>query len=342
MSFINIKKLPTPVEIKEKIPFFAETKEFKDKKDEELAKIFTGEDDRFLFIIGPCSAHDEKAVLEYCEKLSKLQEQVSDKIFLLPRIYTNKPRTLGVGYKGMLHQPDPTKQPDMSEGIKAIREMHIKVISETGLTVADEMLYPENYEYLSDILSYVAVGARSVENQLHRLTISGLDIPAGMKNPTSGDLGVMLNSVQAAQSPHRFGFGGYEVETQGNPLAHSIMRGFVTRAGGNIPNYHFEDLISLDEDYKKRDLHNRAVIVDSNHSNSGKKFAEQPRIIKEIISNRHYSENLKSLVKGVMVESYLVEGAQPSDGGTYGQSITDPCIGWGATEKLILECAEQL
>lgn len=342
MGFTWLKKLPTPDEIKKVIPFEGELAAFKAKKDAELKAIFTGEDSRFLFIIGPCSAHDEKAVLEYCEKLASLQEKVSEKIYLLPRIYTNKPRTLGTGYKGMLHQPDPTKMPDMAEGIAAIRRMHIRVISECGLPVADEMLYPENYEYLSDILSYVAVGARSVENQLHRLTISGLDIPAGMKNPTSGDTGVMLNSIQAAQAPHIFGFAGYEVETPGNPLAHAIMRGFVTRAGGNIPNYHFEDLIELNKEYEARGLLNNSVIVDANHSNSGKKFAEQGRIVREIIDNCHYSPELNKLVKGVMVESFLVEGNQSSEGTTYGQSITDPCIGWDATEKLILESADQL
>lgn len=341
MAFNYRQKLPTPEEIKNTLPLTAKNKEVKDNNDTIIRDIITGKDDRFIFVIGPCSAHDEKAVLEYVEKLAKLQEKVKDKIFCIPRIYTNKPRTVGTGYKGMLHQPDPSKKSDIVEGVKAIRRLHLSVIENTGLPVADEMLYPENYEYLSDILSYVAVGARSVENQMHRLTVSGLDIPAGMKNPTSGDLTIMMNSIQAAQASHVFSYSGHEVETTGNPLAHAILRGAVTTHGNAVANYHYEDLNALYELYQKRTQQNPAAIVDANHANSNKKFDQQPRIVREILQSRNYSENIKSLVKGVMVESFLVEGNQPEPI-TYGQSITDPCIGWDTTERLLLESAELL
>jgi len=341
MAFNYRVKLPTPQEIKEELPLTKESEKIKNKNDEALRNVFQGIDDRFVCVIGPCSAHDEVAVLDYVNRLAKIQEKVSEKMILVPRIYTNKPRTVGTGYKGMLHQPDPTKKSDIVEGLKAIRRLHLTVIKETGLPVADEMLYPENYEYLSDVLSYVAVGARSVENQLHRLTISGIDIPAGMKNPTSGDMGIMLNSVQAAQADHIFSYSGHEVETTGNPLAHSILRGAVTTHGNAVANYHFEDLTALAELYGTRSLPNPAVIVDANHANSNKKFAEQSRIVREILLNRQYSADIKKLVKGVMVESFIVEGRQ-DEPCTYGQSITDPCLGWDATERLLFECAELL
>ncbi len=338
MAFNFKVKLPTPDEIKIELPLSPQMVASKTANDIELRKIFTGESDKFVFVIGPCSAHDEKAVMEYVNRLAKIQEQVKDKIMLVPRIYTNKPRTVGTGYKGMLHQPDPTKSSNIVEGLKAIRRLHLNVIGGTGLAVADEMLYPENYEYLSDLLSYVAVGARSVENQMHRLTISGLEIPAGMKNPTSGDVGIMLNSVQAAQADHVFSYAGYEVETTGNPLAHTIMRGAVTVHGNAVPNYHFEDLMILAETYEKRKLINPACVVDANHANSNKKYNQQPRIVLEVLQSRNYSPIIKKLVKGVMVESFLIEGNQ-AEPCTYGQSITDPCIGWETTEKLILDCA---
>lgn len=341
MAFNYRVKLPTPEEIKNDLPLSEELLKVKNENDKAIARVFSGEDDRFIFVIGPCSAHDEVAVLDYVKRLAVIQEKVKDKIILIPRIYTNKPRTVGTGYKGMLHQPDPSKTSDIVEGVKAIRRLHLAVIKETGLAVADEMLYPENYEYLSDLLSYVAVGARSVENQMHRLTISGLDIPAGMKNPTSGDIGIMLNSVQAAQASHVFSYNGFEVETSGNPLAHTIMRGAVTTHGNAVANYHFEDLFNLTEAYKSRGLANPAIIVDANHANSNKKFAEQPRIVLEILQSRRYSPEIKEMVKGVMVESFIEEGNQ-AEPCVYGKSITDPCLGWDDTEKLILECAELL
>ena len=342
MSFTKINALPTPDEIKETLPLSVEAASSKLQLDTELKEIFTGESSKFLMIIGPCSAHDSDAVMAYVDKLAKIQEKVKDSILLLPRIYTNKPRTTGIGYKGMLHQPDPNAKPDMAEGIKAIRRLHLKVLSETGLGIADEMLYPENFSYLSDILSYVAVGARSVENQQHRLTVSGLDIPAGMKNPTSGNLNIMLNSVQAAQVDHIFSYNGSEMETSGNHLAHTILRGGEDHYGRNFANYHYEDIHQLVDLYGKRDLQNPATIIDCNHANSAKKFNEQPRILNEILNNRQYSGEFASIVKGVMVESFLVEGNQPTDGTTFGQSITDACIGWDTTEKLILSAAEQL
>lgn len=342
MAFNFKKKLLTPAEIREMFPLSSEGRRRKEENDTLLRNLFTGKDGRFLFIIGPCSAHDYDAVLDYVQRLAVLQEKVKDKLVLVPRIYTNKPRTLGTGYKGMLHQPKADELPDIVRGIQAIRELHRKVVEETGLPVADEMLYPENHEYLTDLLSYVAVGARSSENQLHRLTASGVDIPVGMKNPTSGDLSVMLNSVQAAQATHIFAYNGFEVESSGNPLAHAIMRGAVNSAGLNLANYHYEDLLYAAELYKKRSIVNPAIIVDANHSNSGKKHEEQPRIIKEILDNRDFSPALKSMVKGVMVESFIEGGSQKLEEGVYGKSITDPCLSWLCTEKLILESAERL
>ena len=304
--------------------------------------VFTGKSDKFVVLVGPCSADNEDSVCEYVNRLKEVADRVSDRLLIIPRVYTNKPRTTGDGYKGMLHQPDPDKAPDLLAGIIAIRKLHIRVMEETGLTSADEMLYPENRSYLDDVLSYEAVGARSVENQQHRLTASGMDIPVGMKNPTSGDLSVMLNSVTAAQHPHRFIYRGCDVRTSGNELAHTILRGGVDKYGKNIPNYHYEDLARLAEMYAKRELKNPAVVVDVNHSNSGKQFKEQIRIVSEVMHSRNYNPELKRLVKGVMIESYLVEGRQDiSENHVYGQSITDPCLGWEDTEKLIYSIAER-
>lgn len=337
------KKLPVPAEIKRQFPLSDKVKEIKSARDIELRKIFTGEDDRFLLIIGPCSADNPDSVLDYVHRLKGVQDKVGDRILIVPRVYTNKPRTTGAGYKGMLHQPDPEKKPDLLAGIIAIRSMHTRVIEETGLTSADEMLYPENYRYLDDILSYVAIGARSVEDQQHRMTVSGMDVPAGMKNPTSGDLSVMFNSIQAAQSSHNFLYRGWDVTTDGNELAHVVLRGAVNKHGNCIPNYHYEDLMFLLSMYESRDLKNPAVIVDTNHSNSDKKFREQIRISKEVLNSRKHSEQLHSLVKGLMIESYIVEGSQKigAEPHVYGQSITDPCLGWEDTEKLIYEIYER-
>ena len=337
-----VRKLPIPKEIKEQFPLSDDIKAIKEQRDKEIADIFTGKSDRFLLIIGPCSADREDAVLEYVNKLAGVQEKVKDKILIIPRIYTNKPRTTGEGYKGMVHQPDPSKQEDMLAGLIAIREMHQRAVKETGLTCADEMLYPENHRYLNDLLAYVAIGARSVEDQQHRLTASGLSIPVGMKNPTGGDMSVMFNSLIAAQSRHTFLYRGWEVHTKGNPLAHAILRGYVNKHGNSLPNYHYEDLIGVYEMYQQRNLQNPAVIVDCNHANSGKKFDQQPRIAKEVLHSCRYSADIKSMVKGLMIESYLVDGAQKIGEGCYGKSITDPCLGWEKSEKLILELADLL
>ena len=337
-----VRKLPIPKEIKEQFPLSDDIKAIKEQRDKEIADIFTGKSNRFLLIIGPCSADREDAVLEYVNKLAEVQEKVKDKILIIPRIYTNKPRTTGEGYKGMVHQPDPSKQEDMLAGLIAIREMHQRAVKETGLTCADEMLYPENHRYLNDLLAYVAIGARSVEDQQHRLTASGLSIPVGMKNPTGGDIGVMFNSLIAAQSHHTFLYRGWEVHTKGNPLAHAILRGYVNKHGNSLPNYHYEDLIGVYEMYQQRNLQNPAVIVDCNHANSGKKFDQQPRIAKEVLHSCRYSADIKSMVKGLMIESYLVDGAQKIGEGCYGKSITDPCLGWEKSEKLILELADLL
>ena len=341
MTNTNFKrKLPVPQEIKKEMPLTKEAEEIKAKRDEEIAKVFKGESDKFLLVIGPCSADRHDAVLDYIHRLAMVQTDVEDKILIIPRIYTGKPRTTGAGYKGMLHQPDPDKKPDMLEGIKAIRALHKDAIEQTGLTCADEMLYPENYWYLSDVLSYVAVGARSVENQQHRLVCSGIDVPAGMKNPTSGDFSVMLNSVVAAQSKQTFIYRNWEVNTPGNPLTHTILRGAVNKHGQTIPNYHYEDLIRLYNMYAARDLENPAVIVDANHSNSGKQYLEQIRIVKEVLHSCHHSADVKKLVKGVMIESYIEPGNQKVGDGVYGKSITDACLGWAESEKLLYDIAD--
>lgn len=342
MQMNYIRELPGPDEIKERYPLLPEYVKLKEERDAEIKKVFSGESDKFLLIIGPCSADNETAVLDYISRLVKVQEKVKDKIIIIPRVYTNKPRTTGDGYKGMLHQPDPTKKADMLHGILAIRKLHTDVISETGFFCADEMLYPENYRYLSDLLSYVAVGARSVENQQHRLTSSGISVPVGMKNPTSGDYSVMLNSIIAAQHRHTFIYGGWEVNTEGNPYAHAILRGYVNKHGQANPNYHYEDLERLYEAYAEKNLQNMSLIVDVNHSNSGKKYLEQIRICKEVLHSCRHSADIKSLVKGFMIESYIEDGAQKIEDGIYGKSITDPCLGWDKTERLILDMAELL
>ena len=337
MSFEFVTKLPTPEEIRLQYPITEKIARVKAQRDQEIKDIFTGKSDRVLVIIGPCSADNEDSVCDYVGRLAKVQDQVGDRLLLIPRIYTNKPRTTGEGYKGLLHQPDPEKKPDVLAGLVAIRKLHMRAIEETGLTAADEMLYPENWRYLSDILSYVAIGARSVENQQHRLVVSGMDIPAGMKNPTSGDLSVMLNSVVAAQHGHTFIYRDWEVNTTVNPLTHSILFGAVNKYGNCIPNYHYEYLKLLLELYKERKLENPAVIVDANHSNSNKQYAEQVRIVKEVLHSRNVNEELKTLVKGVMIESYIEPGNQKIGQGEhiYGKSITDPCLGWPESEQLI-------
>jgi 3-deoxy-7-phosphoheptulonate synthase len=340
LSFEYLRQIPSANDILSQMPLPEPLKKIKKERDRQIIDIFKGKSDKFILIIGPCSADDEDAVCEYVGRLAKLQDEVKDKLVLVPRVYTNKPRTTGEGYKGMMHQPNPKDKPNIVEGVKALRRMHLRLLKESGLTSADEMLYPDNYPYLEDILSYVAVGARSVENQQHRLTVSGLDVPCGMKNPTGGDLGVMLNSVQAGQAGHVFIYRGWEVKTSGNPLAHCILRGAVNQHGQYIPNYHYEDMIRLAEMYHKRLLVNPAIIVDTNHANSGKKFEEQPRIAKEIMRSLKSSRVLKNMVKGLLIESYLVEGAQDTTGKVFGKSITDPCLGWEDSRKLVLRLAE--
>ncbi len=340
MSFEFIQKLPTPDEIRQRLPLPENLAQIKKKRDAEIRDVLTGRSKKFLVIIGPCSADNEDSVCEYICRLAKVNEKVKDKLILIPRIYTNKPRTTGEGYKGIVHQPDPEKKPDFLAGLIAMRKMHIRAISETGLTAADEMLYPENWGYVSDILSYVAIGARSVEDQQHRLTVSGFDVAAGMKNPTSGDLSVMLNSVYAAQHAHSFIYRGWEVKTSGNDLTHTILRGAVNKHGNNIPNYHYEDLNLLLEMYGKMDLLHPGCVIDANHSNSAKQFDQQVRIVKEVMHSRRLSNEIHGLVKGVMVESYLVEGCQKVGGGVYGKSITDPCLGWEDSERLIYDIAD--
>ncbi len=342
MSFKRIAQLPEPAEIIEMMPLSASMKEAKARRDEEIRKVFSGEDDRFALIIGPCSADNEDAVCSYIGRLAEIQEEVKDCILIIPRIYTNKPRTTGEGYKGMLHQPNPSERPNMSAGIRAIRRIHMRAISETGLSCADEMLYPENYDYLEDLLSYVAVGARSVENQQHRLTCSGVQVPVGMKNPTSGDITIMLNAIKAAQVDHTFIYRGWEVESEGNPLVHAILRGAVDKFGKSIANYHFEDIMYLIGEYEKRDLKNPAIIVDTNHSNSNKEYAQQPRIALEVVRNRSFDPRVKQYLKGLMVESYLEEGRQEIGENTFGKSITDPCMGWEQTARMIRQIAEEL
>lgn len=341
MAMNIIKQLPEPEEVKATHPLTPALAEIKRKRDAEIRSVFTGESNRFIAIVGPCSADNEDSVLEYCEKLAKVSEKIADKVLVIPRVYTNKPRTTGAGYKGMLHQPSPDEKPNLLGGILAIRKMHLRVMAETGLTAADEMLYPENRAYLDDLLSYEAVGARSVENQQHRLTSSGMNIPVGMKNPTSGDFSVMFNSVLAAQGTHHFIYRNYEVRTDGNDLAHVILRGGVNKYGNNVPNYHYEDLTRLCTMYHELDLKNPAAIIDVNHSNSNKQFKEQIRIVSEVLHSRNYNAALKSLIKGVMIESYLIEGTQPIDcDRVYGKSITDPCLGWKDTEALLYKIAE--
>nr|WP_130836086.1 3-deoxy-7-phosphoheptulonate synthase [Lachnoclostridium sp. Marseille-P6806] len=342
MQMEFIRKIPAPQELKAQFPLDAKLRGIKEERDEEIARIFRGEDDRLLLIIGPCSADREDAVVEYMTRLAAVQEKVRERIFIIPRVYTNKPRTKGIGYKGMLHQPDPEKAEDMLAGIIAIRELHTRVLRETGFSTAEEMLYPENHRYLSDLLSYVAVGARSVEDQQHRIVASGIGIPAGMKNPTSGDISVMMNAVTAAQSPQKFLYRGWEVQTEGNPLAHAILRGHSDRFGNSISNYHYEDLRGLQKEYAKLRLVNPAVIVDTNHSNSGKQYMEQIRIAKDVLHSMRVSEDIRHLVKGLMIESYLEDGAQKIGEGVYGRSITDPCLGWKKSKRLILELAELL
>ena len=337
-----IRELPNPDTVKALMPVPSEMKALKEQRDNTVRDIFTGKDDRFVLIIGPCSADRQDAVLEYLHRLAKVQEQVKDKIYIIPRIYTNKPRTTGDGYKGMFHQPDPHQHSDLLRGVLAIRELHLKALVETGSTCADEMLYPENYVYLNDLLNYVAIGARSVEDQAHRLAFSGLDIPVGMKNPTSGDNSVMLNAIMAAQHHHTFTYRGWEVHSSGNPCAHAILRGYVNKLGQTQPNYYYEDLLRLKEEYDKFDLSNHAVIVDCNHSNSGKKYLEQVRIANDVLHSCRLQPSLKKLVKGLMIESYLEDGCQKVEEGVYGKSITDPCLGWEKTEKLILDLADQL
>ena len=342
MNMEFYRKLPIPKDIKEQFPLSKEGEKALAARTKEINSVFSGENDKLLLIIGPCSADREDAVLDYIYRLKEVEEKVKDKIIIVPRIYTNKPRTTGEGYKGMLHQPDPNQNPDMLKGILAIRQIHMKAIEETGFGCADEMLYPENYRYLSDLLAYVAVGARSVENQQHRLTASGLDIPVGMKNPTGGDISVMMNAIKAGQSSHVFLYRGWEVKTQGNPLTHAILRGYVDKFGKSHPNYHYEDLYNLYETYQASGLENPAVVVDANHANSGKKYLEQVRIAKEILHSCRYSADVKSIVKGLMIESYIEDGTQKAEEGIYGKSITDPCLGWEKTEKLILDIADAL
>ncbi|WP_411680651.1 3-deoxy-7-phosphoheptulonate synthase [Clostridium thailandense] len=342
MSIKFIKKIPTAREIREEMPLPNHIKEIKKNRDMEIRKVFQNEEDKFLLIIGPCSADSEDSVCEYIGKLAKVQEKVKDSIIIIPRIYTNKPRTTGEGYKGMAHQPDLEKEPNLVKGIKSIRKLHIKALSEYYMPAADEMLYPENYSYLADLLGYHAVGARSVENQQHRFTVSGVDFPVGMKNPTSGDIHVMLNSIKAAQLEHSFIYNGYEIKTSGNPLAHAVLRGAVDSYGRNIPNYHYENLTSLAKEYENKQLLNPSIIVDTNHSNSMKLHKEQPRIAREVLASRKYNSILKKMIKGLMIESYLVEGSQDVNGNVYGKSITDPCLGWEDTENLIYYIAENV
>ncbi|MGN0482799.1 MAG: 3-deoxy-7-phosphoheptulonate synthase [Lachnospiraceae bacterium] len=340
MSFKYLKTLPTPDELRSEYPVPKELVTLKKERDAMISDVITGKDDRFLVIIGPCSADNEDSVCDYVSRLTKVQEKVKDRVIIIPRVYTNKPRTTGEGYKGIASQPDPEKAPDMLEGLIAMRKMHIRAAMESGLTSADEMLYPENWGYVEDLLSYVAIGARSVEDQHHRLTVSGFDVASGMKNPTSGDFSVMLNSVYAAQHPHHFVFAGQEVETTGNPLTHVILRGAVSKHGNCTQNYHYEDIMRLIERYNEMDLVHPAAIIDANHSNSNKKFKEQVRIVKEVMHNRQLSNDIRTLVKGVMVESYIEEGNQKISDHVYGKSITDPCLGWEDSERLIYDIAE--
>ena len=342
MDMKFFRKLPVPKELKEQFPADERIVKIKQERDPEIRRTFEGKSDKLLLIIGPCSADREDAVLDYLTRLSKVQEKVKDKIMIIPRVYTNKPRTTGGGYKGLVHQPDPEKKPDMLQGIIAVRELHQRAILESGLTCADEMLYPENHRYVSDLLSYVAIGARSVEDQQHRLTASGVGIPVGMKNPTGGDLSVMMNSITAAQGQHVFLYRGWEVQSLGNPYAHALLRGYVDKHGKTYSNYHYEDLNELFELYQESSLKNPGVIIDTNHANSGKHYLEQIRIAKEVMHSCHLSKDIRGLVKGLMIESYIEDGNQPVGGGCYGKSITDPCLGWEKSERLIYEIADLL
>ena len=342
MNMQFFRKLPIPQEVKAEYPVSDEMAAIKRMRDEEIKAVFNGESDKFLLVIGPCSADHRDPVLEYISRLCRIQEQVKDKIIIIPRIYTNKPRTTGEGYKGMLHQPDPDEKPDLYKGLVAIRELHRSALADYGFTCADEMLYPENHRYLSDLLAYVAVGARSVENQQHRLTASGLNIPVGMKNPTGGDISVMINSIRAAQHGHTFIYRGWEVKSAGNQYAHAILRGYLDFAGKSVSNYHYEDVLRLSDAYAESGLTNPAVIIDTNHNNSGKRYLEQIRIANEVVDNRNINGDIRRLVKGLMIESYLVDGRQDVHGTVFGQSITDPCLGWEKTEQLILQLAEKL
>ncbi len=340
MNMDFVCKLPIPKDIKEQYPITKEAEAIKEAKDKEIKDIFEGKERKLILVIGPCSADNEDSVMDYISRLVPVQEKVKDKILIIPRIYTNKPRTTGDGYKGMLHQPDPNSAADLIKGIVAIRKLHMRAINETGFVCADEMLYPDNYRYLSDLLGYVAVGARSTENQEHRLTASGIDVPVGMKNPTGGDLGVMMNSITAGQHSHDFIYRGWEVKSHGNALTHAILRGYVDEKGVSYPNYHYEDLLKLCQLYGERDLKNPAVIVDTNHANSGKKYLEQPRIAKEVLHSCRHNIDIDKIVKGFMIESYIEDGTQKIGEGCYGKSITDPCIGWEKTERLIYELAD--
>lgn len=342
MNMTFKRKLPVPQQIKTHYPLTEEMANIKAERDEELRRIFTGESDKFILVIGPCSADSREPVLDYISRLRTVQDEVKDKIVIVPRIYTNKPRTTGDGYKGMLHQPDPDETPDMLKGIVAIRDLHMAALRDYGFSCADEMLYPDNHRYLSDLLSYVAVGARSVENQQHRLTASGLDIPVGMKNPTSGDLSIMMNSITAAQHAHTFIYRGWEVSSDGNPYAHAILRGYTDFAGKSVSNYHYEDLVKLYELYGKTSLANPAVIVDTNHANSGKQCLEQVRIAKDVVYSCNHNKDIRSMVKGLMIESYIEDGAQKIGEHIYGKSITDPCLGWEKSRKLIYKIADTL
>ncbi len=342
MNMKFYRKLPIPKEIKERFPASEEVVRAREKTVKEIEDILSGKSNRFLLVIGPCSADKEEPVMDYIHRLRLLQDKVEDKIKIVPRIYTNKPRTTGEGYKGMLHQPDPNAAPDILKGLIAIRKLHMRAISETGMGCADEMLYPENHRYLSDLIAYIAIGARSVEDQQHRLTASGLAIPVGMKNPTGGDISVMMNSITAAQHSHTFLYRGWEVESTGNPFAHAILRGYVNKHGQSLPNYHYEDLEFVADRYAASGLKNPAVIVDTNHANSGKKYLEQIRISKEVIHSCNHSDDIKKLVKGLMIESYIEDGAQKIGEDVYGKSITDPCLGWEKTERLVLDIADLL
>ena len=342
MSMNFLRKLPIPKEIKELYPIDEKSAKVKEERQEEIKKIFEGKSDKFILIIGPCSADNKEAVMDYMGRLKTVQDEVADKVFIIPRVYTNKPRTTGAGYKGMLHQPNPDERPDMLKGIVSIRDLHLSALSDCGFICADEMLYPENYRYLSDLLAYVAIGARSVENQQHRLVSSGIDTPVGMKNPTGGDLSIMMNSITAAQNSHTFLYRGWEVKSDGNPYAHAIMRGYVDFAGKNVSNYHYEDLVKLNELYAESGLKNPSAIIDTNHANSGKQYLEQVRIAKDVVYSRNHNKDIKNLVKGLMIESYIEDGAQKIGEHIYGKSITDPCLGWEKSKELILKIADTL